>query len=153
MILSRCGNRGCPGRTAACSRDRVSHHPHFPLHALQSEIRNPRAVGCGFSGIGYLEFLALQRDATVVVTDSGGIQEETTYLGVPCLTVRENTERPVTVTVGTNCLIGQDMEALQRAVRAVLAGEGKKGAIPPLWDGCAGRRIADVVLGVQGGEG
>src|SRR5204863_322805 len=96
--------------------------------------------------VGYLEFLALQMHATVVVTDSGGIQEETTYLGVPCLTVRENTERPVTVTVGSNLLIGRDMDRLVVEVRHVLAGLGKKGEIPPLWDGLASRRIAERAL-------
>jgi UDP-N-acetylglucosamine 2-epimerase (non-hydrolysing) len=88
----------------------------------------------------------LQSRATVVITDSGGIQEETTYLGVPCLTVRENTERPVTVTLGTNVLIGRDPLKLRLEVTRVLAGEAKKGKIPPLWDGCAGKRIADVLL-------
>lgn len=97
--------------------------------------------------VGYLDFLALQRFATVVVTDSGGIQEETTYLNVPCLTVRENTERPITVTLGSNTLVGHDMELLQAEVRRVLLGEGKSGQMPPLWDGRAGERVADVLLG------
>jgi UDP-N-acetylglucosamine 2-epimerase (non-hydrolysing) len=96
--------------------------------------------------VGYVEFLALQMHATVVVTDSGGIQEETTYLGVPCLTVRENTERPVTATVGSNLLIGRDMARLRVEVRHVLEGRGKQGAIPALWDGAASRRIAQVVV-------
>ena len=97
---------------------------------------------------GYLEFLALQRDALVVITDSGGIQEETTYLGVPCLTMRENTERPVTVAVGTNTLIGQDTERLREEVQAILSGSAKAGAIPPLWDGHAAERIAAIVEGL-----
>ncbi len=96
--------------------------------------------------VGYLEFLALQQGATLVITDSGGIQEETTFLGVPCLTVRENTERPITVTCGTNTLVGQDMERLRAEVDNILAGRGKKGEIPPLWDGHASRRIAEVIL-------
>ena len=95
--------------------------------------------------VGYLEFLALQRDAAVVVTDSGGIQEETTYLRVPCLTVRENTERPVTVTEGTNRLVGHDMDLLRSEVHAVLNGERRASRIPELWDGHAGERIADVL--------
>jgi UDP-N-acetylglucosamine 2-epimerase (non-hydrolysing) len=93
----------------------------------------------------YVEFLNLQRRATVVITDSGGIQEETTYLGVPCLTVRNNTERPVTVSMGTNILVGQDSHKLRQEVAKILDGHAKKGAIPPLWDGLAGERIADVV--------
>jgi len=96
--------------------------------------------------LGYLEFLALQKFATVVITDSGGVQEETTYLGIPCLTVRNNTERPVTVTVGTNILVGQDMPRLQQEVGQVLSGGGKRGQIPPLWDGRASERIAAVIV-------
>jgi UDP-N-acetylglucosamine 2-epimerase (non-hydrolysing) len=93
----------------------------------------------------YIEFLALQRVAKVVITDSGGIQEETTYLGVPCLTLRSNTERPVTVTVGTNTLIGSDNRKLHSELLKILEGKGKSGAIPPLWDGHAGERIAEII--------
>ena len=99
--------------------------------------------------LGYLDFLKLQTSAKVVVTDSGGIQEETTYLGVPCITVRENTERPVTVEIGTNTLVGQDMRRLREELYRVLNGQGKKGEIPPLWDGKAGERIADIILGYE----
>jgi len=95
--------------------------------------------------VGYLEFLGLQRDAKVVITDSGGIQEETTFLGVPCLTVRNNTERPITVEVGTNQLIGHDMTRLQNEVARVLDGHAKRGAVPPLWDGRAGERVAEIL--------
>ncbi|MGH9530131.1 MAG: non-hydrolyzing UDP-N-acetylglucosamine 2-epimerase [Terriglobales bacterium] len=91
----------------------------------------------------YIEFLALQTRAAVVITDSGGIQEETTYLGIPCLTIRPNTERPITVTVGTNILVGEDRNQLSRELRAILEGRGKKGSIPPLWDGHAADRIAE----------
>src|ERR1039458_2151734 len=94
----------------------------------------------------YIEFLALQRSATVVITDSGGIQEETTYLGVPCLTVRSNTERPVTVNVGTNILVGQDRRRLSTELTMILEGKGKTGSIPPLWDGQTGERIAKIIL-------
>jgi UDP-N-acetylglucosamine 2-epimerase (non-hydrolysing) len=93
----------------------------------------------------YLQFLALQQKATVVITDSGGIQEETTFLRVPCLTLRDTTERPVTVTVGTNVIIGRDMTLLCREVQAVLNGERKNGDIPPLWDGGAAERIAQIL--------
>lgn len=95
--------------------------------------------------VGYLEFLGLQRNASFVITDSGGIQEETTFLGVPCLTVRENTERPVTVSIGSNLLVGRDMERLKKEAAAILAGHAKRGEIPPLWDGKAGERIAGIL--------
>jgi UDP-N-acetylglucosamine 2-epimerase (non-hydrolysing) len=94
----------------------------------------------------YLEFLALQARATVVITDSGGIQEETTYLGVPCLTLRRNTERPITVELGTNVLAGDDLATIRSELSRILAGNTKKGTIPPLWDGHASERIADVIL-------
>ena len=95
--------------------------------------------------LGYLDFLALERKAKLVITDSGGIQEETTYLGVPCLTLRENTERPVTVNLGTNILVGRDLDRLLREVQCILAGNVKAGSLPPLWDGQASRRIAEVI--------
>lgn len=94
---------------------------------------------------GYLEMLGLMRAAKLVVTDSGGIQEETTALGVPCLTVRENTERPITIDEGTNLLVGTDADAIMTAFRDVLATGGKGGRIPELWDGRAGERIAAVL--------
>jgi UDP-N-acetylglucosamine 2-epimerase (non-hydrolysing) len=81
-----------------------------------------------------------------VITDSGGIQEETTYLGVPCLTVRENTERPVTLTLGTNILVGQDMNRLEAQVGQILSGDRKQGQKIPFWDGQAARRIADSIV-------
>jgi UDP-N-acetylglucosamine 2-epimerase (non-hydrolysing) len=95
--------------------------------------------------VPYLEFLALQRSAMAVVTDSGGVQEETTYLGVPCLTVRDNTERPVTVTIGSNMLVGRDMLRLRRGLQNVMNGDWKTGQIPQLWDGQAGQRIAAIL--------
>lgn len=95
--------------------------------------------------VPYIEFLSLQSRAAVVITDSGGIQEETTYLGVPCLTLRANTERPITITIGTNILVGEDSDKLKKELRNILAGKAKKGAIPPLWDGHAGDRIASIL--------
>jgi UDP-N-acetylglucosamine 2-epimerase (non-hydrolysing) len=95
--------------------------------------------------VPYIEFLALEKRATAVITDSGGIQEETTYLEVPCLTLRSNTERPITVTRGTNTLVGQDSRKLALELSAILEGRGKRGGIPPLWDGHAGERIAAVL--------
>lgn len=137
--------------------DAVSHdlqivfpiHPRTRKHIEEWGIAlpaDPRRVLL-LDPLGYLEFLALQRGATVVITDSGGIQEETTYLGVPCLTIRENTERPATVTEGTNTLVGRDMALLQRELAAILAGRAKAGRIPELWDGHAGGRIAAILAG------
>lgn len=91
---------------------------------------------------GYLEMLGLMAGATVVLTDSGGLQEETTALGVPCLTLRENTERPITVEQGTNILVGRDRDAILGAVQEILNGRGKRGRVPELWDGYAAKRIA-----------
>jgi UDP-N-acetylglucosamine 2-epimerase (non-hydrolysing) len=95
--------------------------------------------------LGYLEFLALQKNARVVITDSGGIQEETTYLGTPCLTLRENTERPITVTLGTNVLIGHDWELLRKSFHEALNAGHKQAGRPPLWDGKAAARIAEIL--------
>jgi UDP-N-acetylglucosamine 2-epimerase (non-hydrolysing) len=95
---------------------------------------------------GYLEFLHLMSEAALVLTDSGGIQEETTVLGVPCLTLRHNTERPITVDEGTNLLVGNDPIAILRETRSALSGGGKRGRVPPLWDGRAGKRVVDILL-------
>jgi UDP-N-acetylglucosamine 2-epimerase (non-hydrolysing) len=124
----------------------------FPVHPRTRERIAKLGLGAESTAgvmfvdpIGYLDFLYLQKHASVVITDSGGIQEETTYLGVPCLTLRENTERPVTVTIGTNRLIGRDTRLLAREVKRILDGDGPRGGIPPLWDGRAAERIAGVI--------
>jgi UDP-N-acetylglucosamine 2-epimerase (non-hydrolysing) len=91
---------------------------------------------------GYLEMIGLMAGATLVLTDSGGLQEETTALGVPCLTMRENTERPITVEHGTNTMVGRDAAAIHQGVDDILAGRGKRGRVPENWDGRAAERIA-----------
>ena len=96
---------------------------------------------------GYLEMLGLMAGARIVLTDSGGLQEETTALGVPCLTLRENTERPITVEQGTNTMVGRDIEAIRREAAGILAGHGKQGRVPELWDGHAAERIASDLAG------
>ncbi|MEI6084588.1 MAG: UDP-N-acetylglucosamine 2-epimerase (non-hydrolyzing) [Verrucomicrobiota bacterium] len=96
--------------------------------------------------VGYLDSLRLMGGATMVLTDSGGVQEETTALGVPCLTIRENTERPVTVTEGTNTLVGTSHAKIVAEARQILAGHGKRGRIPKYWDGQAARRIVECLL-------
>jgi len=95
--------------------------------------------------LGYLDFLRLMRDARIVMTDSGGIQEETTVLGIPCLTLRENTERPITITMGTNRLVGTDPAAIRAAIVETLDGEPRPHEVPPLWDGHAAERIVEVL--------
>jgi len=100
----------------------------------------------------YLDFLGMMAKARLVLTDSGGIQEETTALGVPCLTMRENTERPSTIECGTNILVGTNQQAIVESVKQILGGKGKQGRRPPLWDGKAADRIADVVVSFLGAE-
>jgi len=125
----------------------------FPIHprtlsnlknAKLYESLNTNIILC--DPVGYIDFIALQKNAKLVVTDSGGIQEETTVLGVQCITVRDNTERPVTVDVGTNQLIGTDYGSVLDASKSVLEGNLKAGSIPELWDGKAGRRIVAILM-------
>ena len=92
--------------------------------------------------IGHLDMLYAVRNAALVLTDSGGLQEETTVLGVPCVTIRENTERPVTVDLGTNYLVGTNPETIMFASMEILSGQGKSGSVPMLWDGEAAIRVA-----------
>ncbi|MCW5910719.1 MAG: UDP-N-acetylglucosamine 2-epimerase (non-hydrolyzing) [Cyclobacteriaceae bacterium] len=117
----------------------------FPVHprtmknfsTLETKPKNIRAC----DPLSYLEFIYLIRESKAVITDSGGVQEETTVLGVPCLTLRNNTERPETVTEGTNEMIGDDFVALSRALEKVKSGQWKTGHIPQLWDGRTADRI------------
>jgi len=100
--------------------------------------------------LGYLEFLRLMEGAAMVITDSGGIQEETTFLQTPCLTFRSSTERPVTVELGTNTLLADlNPQTVHEHMMAILEGRAKKGTIPPFWDGQAAERIAEVLLGIK----
>jgi UDP-N-acetylglucosamine 2-epimerase (non-hydrolysing) len=120
-------------------------HPRTQQHLTQAGIANHPQLRL-ISPIGYLDFLCLLSKATLVLTDSGGIQEETTALGVPCLTLRANTERPVTISEGTNLLVGTDPGKIVAAAQDVIAGKGKAGRIPQLWDGHAAERIVDILL-------
>jgi UDP-N-acetylglucosamine 2-epimerase (non-hydrolysing) len=97
--------------------------------------------------VGYLEFLSLEADAAGVLTDSGGVQEETTSLGVPCFTLRDNTERPVTVTAGTNTVLGLDPDGIRGVLPALATADPPTSGRPPFWDGRAAERIADVLAG------
>jgi UDP-N-acetylglucosamine 2-epimerase (non-hydrolysing) len=97
--------------------------------------------------MGYLDFLGLTSQSRLILTDSGGLQEESTALGIPCLTLRENTERPVTVTEGTNTVVGCDARRIVAEARAALEGKGKAGRVPEMWDGRASERVAGVLRG------
>ncbi len=124
----------------------------FPVHPRTRQ--RIAEFGLGSTGItfieplGYIDMLYAVKGAKLVLTDSGGLQEETTVLGVPCVTIRENTERPVTVDVGTNYLVGTRPEAIVSTSFEVLSGTAKRGAIPPMWDGKAADRISEIILGV-----
>jgi UDP-N-acetylglucosamine 2-epimerase (non-hydrolysing) len=98
--------------------------------------------------VGYLDMVNAVNNAQLVQTDSGGLQEETTVLGIPCLTIRENTERPSTIDLGTNFLVGTDPEIIQMKAEEALSGKWKIGSIPPLWDGRAALRIAEHILDI-----
>ncbi len=120
-------------------------HPRTQQRIAQSGIQ-PHPQLRMIPPVGYLEFLCLLSKAALVLTDSGGIQEETTALGVPCLTLRENTERPVTVSEGTNQLVGTNPGKIVAAAKESLSGKSKTGKIPPLWDGHAAQRIVEILL-------
>jgi UDP-N-acetylglucosamine 2-epimerase (non-hydrolysing) len=122
----------------------------FPVHPrtrarLAAQGSSPRGLHL-IEPLGYMEFRALERDAHLVITDSGGVQEETTYLGVPCVTVRTTTERPVTITSGTNVLVGLDPKKMLAAARERLGQPRAKSTAPDLWDGHASERIAAILL-------
>jgi UDP-N-acetylglucosamine 2-epimerase (non-hydrolysing) len=130
----------------------------FPVHPRTRGVAGRSALAAGLAArerlklldpLGYLEFIGLMEQARIVLTDSGGIQEETTILGVPCLTLRENTERPVTVTHGTNRIAGTQPESIVAAWEDV-RGERHRPQTPPLWDGGAAERIVDVLVRFAG---
>lgn len=123
----------------------------FPVHprteaAIATSLGENRLRLKTIQPLGYLEFLQVMAHARLVLTDSGGIQEETTALGIDCLTLRDTTERPITISKGTNRLVGRDPGALRKAFRDVIDGPAKKGQVPPGWDGKAARRIVDVLM-------
>jgi len=124
----------------------------FPVHPRTRKMMAGVRVAPGvmlLEPVGYLEFLSLEADAAGVVTDSGGVQEETTHLGVPCFTLRHSTERPVTVRLGTNTVLGLDPARITDIIPALRATTAKNATVPPLWDGRAAERVADVVEGVR----
>lgn len=122
----------------------------FPVHPRTAKVLRSAGVNASnlhmIEPLGYLEFNYLVKYAKAVITDSGGITEETTVMGVPCMTLRNSTERPETCTIGTNELLGTDPAALLPALKRLYAGEWKKGGIPPLWDGHTAPRIIEKVI-------
>lgn len=130
----------------------------FPIHPRTMKMANRFGLTHYFSNgeivegiwttepMGYLEFLHLNMDAKMVLTDSGGLQEETTVLGIPCITMRENTERPITCEIGTNVIVGSDKQKIWEAAQKVMRGEAGKGRIPDKWDGKSAERIVEVLL-------
>ncbi len=122
----------------------------FPVHPRTAKILQGLGVDAPnlhfCEPMGYLEFNYLVKNAKAVITDSGGITEETTVMGVPCMTLRDNTERPETVTVGTNELIGTDPKAIAPSMKLLFSGNWKKGEIPELWDGQTAERIVEILL-------
>jgi UDP-N-acetylglucosamine 2-epimerase (non-hydrolysing) len=156
VTLHRPSNVDAPEGLAAilAALDRLSEEIPviFPVHPRTRERMgrlgySPKPGVCLLDPLGYLDFLGLMDGARFVLTDSGGIQEETTALGVPCLTLRANTERPITITEGTNRLLGIDPARILPAARELLHGPPVPPRCPALWDGKAGERIAKVVAG------
>ena len=127
----------------------------FPMHPRTEKMAKQFSLyeriasipGIKITGpVGYLDFVALMSKSKLVLTDSGGLQEETTALGIPCITLRENTERPITVTEGTNTIVGCDPELIKSTALDALTTGGKSGRIPDMWDGKTAHRIADVLI-------
>src|SRR5439155_9953101 len=123
----------------------------FPVHPRTRAAMEAQGIEVRSSSfrllepLGYLEFLSLVAGAAGVLTDSGGIQEETTFLGIPCFTLRANTERPITVKLGTNTLLGLDPDRIAEVPGLIAEARGRQAAVPPLWDGKAAERIVDVL--------
>jgi UDP-N-acetylglucosamine 2-epimerase (non-hydrolysing) len=126
----------------------------FPVHPRTRDRLDASGLGATLGAVpglhltaplGYVEMLALMQRAELVLTDSGGVQEETTYLGVPCLTLRDNTERPATVSDGTNRVVGTRPETLRSEIGRLLDGNRPAPRRPPLWDGHAAERVAEVL--------
>ena len=122
----------------------------FPIHPRTAKIFKDLGIEAPnlhiVEPMGYLEFNYLVERAKAVITDSGGITEETTVMGVPCITLRDNTERPETCTIGTNELIGTNPDHIKPALDRLFSGQWKRGGIPPLWDGHAAERIVDIIV-------
>jgi UDP-N-acetylglucosamine 2-epimerase (non-hydrolysing) len=128
----------------------------FPVHPRTRQIIDKFTINVKnivmIDPQGYLEFMYLIKNAKGIITDSGGITEEATVLHIPCLTLRNSTERPETVTMGTNELIGDDIEKLQPCLKKIIDGQWKKGIVPPFWDGKTSERIIDILVKIYEGN-
>jgi UDP-N-acetylglucosamine 2-epimerase (non-hydrolysing) len=157
MTLHRPANVDEEGSLKALMTEIINHSRDlplvFPVHPRTAKIlsnlkiNHPRLNTV--DPLGYLEFNYLVKNAKAVVTDSGGITEETTVLGVPCMTLRNNTERPETVTMGTNALIGTDPKAIAPAMDLLFENKWKSGTVPPLWDGHTAERLVQILINLN----
>lgn len=153
ITLHRPGNVDESGKLKAMMDKIITHSNNlpviFPMHPRTAKVFNESGINASnlmiIEPLGYLEFNYLVEKSKCVITDSGGITEETTVMGIPCITLRNNTERPETVEIGTNELIGTNPESIQPALKKVLSGKWKKGSIPAKWDGKTAERIVDVL--------
>lgn len=156
LTLHRPHNADDPAKLKAILETLVKNNPcyHiiFPIHPRT--LKSFEAAGFSHSKLltteplSYLSFIYLVSHCKAVITDSGGIQEETTVMGVPCITLRSNTERPETVTIGTNELVGDDLNKLESALNSIFTGNWKQGAIPDMWDGKTAQRIVKTLLDI-----
>ncbi|MBZ0098692.1 MAG: UDP-N-acetylglucosamine 2-epimerase (non-hydrolyzing) [Taibaiella sp.] len=156
LTLHRPHNADDPARLKGILETLVKNNPGyhiiFPIHPRT--LRSLEASGFSHpkllvtEPLSYLSFIYLVSHCKAVITDSGGIQEETTVMGVPCITLRNNTERPETVTIGTNELVGGDLNKLESALNSIFTGSWKEGAIPALWDGKTAQRIVKILLDI-----
>jgi UDP-N-acetylglucosamine 2-epimerase (non-hydrolysing) len=157
ITLHRPGNVDEEGKLKALINEIIVHSNNlplvFPVHPRTAKILHSIGIKHNrlhtIEPLGYLEFNFLVENAKAVITDSGGITEETTVMGIPCMTLRNNTERPETVRIGTNELIGTDPKAIKPAMDKLFAGNWKKGAIPEMWDGKTAERIVSILTKIE----
>ena len=150
VIIRGDGNNQFNEIIAALNLISAKHSIIWPVHPRTKKIINEFDIRINSNIVttdpfGYLDFMGLQKNAKLIITDSGGIQEESTFFGVPCLTIRENTERPITITQGTNKLIGIDYGKIPHEVDLVLAANEKEYTVPDRWDGKAAHRISAII--------
>lgn len=157
MTLHRPANVDEEAKLKELLREIINHSQNlpliFPVHPRTAKILKSMSITHErlhmIEPLGYLEFNYLVERSFAVITDSGGITEETTVMGIPCMTLRDNTERPETITIGTNELIGTDPKAIKAAMEKLFSGKWKKGSIPELWDGLTAKRIVDILLKIN----